>query len=121
MGVSIDTHTWTREGFRQALYDCLGGEPGPDLMSINEFIEKVTPHFGTWYGDTYVCIWNEYYEECNPATQLLSFIRRYYNVEDAWLNGYDYGVSGASAGEVLEELFPDEEFPDPDYENDEYY
>ena len=70
-------------------------------------LAKIMPEFGAVIGKRFVLIWNEYYDEYNPASEFLDFITRYYGAsedDDFWLEGGATVTGGANADEVASEL-----------------
>ena len=83
-------------------------------------LAKIMPEFGAVIGKRFVLIWNEYYDEYNPASEFLDFITRYYGVNEDdffWLGGGIDVPGGANADEVAYEVgidLPEGEDDEPD-------
>lgn len=93
-----------------------------DALPPAQFFAKVAPEFGLIIGDTFVTVWNEYYDEYNAASNFHGAVDHYYfpnHEKDAeesergywdgfWLDGGKSFGGGANASEILGSLFEDE-------------
>ena len=110
MGLTIDGGIYSRQHAIEEIDEKIG-DIG-DKLSPTDLLDKIIPRFG-WVvdDDRFVIIWNEYYEDYNPGTEFLSFISRYYGIEDLWID-HKWITGGACADDVAYELgidLPEEE------------
>jgi Fe-S oxidoreductase len=103
MGVSIDLHEYNFNELYNRITEITKGKV-PEGRSVNEFFTKVLPKFGIRYGDSFVVLWNEYYEEYNSGSELMQAASLYFGIPDMWLGGYRYRDANMNAYEVLEDL-----------------
>lgn len=124
MGVSIHGEAYNVFDVISQIVEHVENNGGRRENSLppGEFFAKVAPSFGLIIGDTFVTVWNEYYDDYNPASELLSAVDDYYfpNHEELgkqsergywdrfWLDGGKSFGGGANALEVLGDLFEDE-------------
>lgn len=111
MGLSIDGGIYSRQNAINEINEKIGDIS--DKLPPADLLDEIIPRFG-WVADDdqFVIIWNEYYEGYNPGTEFLSFISRYYGIEDLWID-HDLIVGGACADDVAYELgieLPEEEY-----------
>ena len=106
MGVSINATAYSLKEIKRQLTDQFAHQevPSKDLT----IVDRIAPEFGWVHpdGDTFVVLWNEYYEEYNPEAEFIDFLERYLGLEDVWF-GVSMGdmiTGGASADEVAETL-----------------
>jgi hypothetical protein len=85
-------------------------------LDPRSLIHIIGPEFGLILGDKFITVQNEYYEDYNPDYEFTVAIREYYfphydrendNLELSF-EQYIYFGGGASADEVLDNIFPDE-------------
>lgn len=71
-----------------------------------ELLEKILLKFGHHIGEKYVILCNEFYEEYNPKWELMDLIKNIFKLKTRalWDTKKEYGISGACAYEVAEEL-----------------
>jgi len=110
MGVSINTHIYVYNQLVHDIRELVSEEPDrmPEGRSLDEFLQKVLPKFGNRFDGYFVTIWNEYYEDYNPASELMQAVGLYFNLSDVWLGNYKTGVGGANAYEILTDVIGDE-------------
>ena len=103
MSVSIDIHEYNYNHLYRIIAELVEGKV-PEGRSVKEFFERVLPQFGKRYGDYFIVLWNEVYEEYNAGVELMHAVDLYFGLEDTYLDGYAWGTSHANAFEVLEDL-----------------
>lgn len=108
MGVSIDVHEFDYDQLCNDYESWVNGNGGfPEGRSMQEFKDKVMPAFGNRYGDKFLMLWNEYYEDYNAGSEFLSACAKYIGRYDTpWFN-YTLGEWNANADEVLSEILGD--------------
>jgi hypothetical protein len=107
MGVSIDMHVFKVIDLIADIEKQLDKEKieiPEDKLGPEELLELIMPKFGMVIGDKFYILWNEYYEEYNSASEILTFIRRYYQLEDFWSSSYKFARVNNNADEVADEL-----------------
>lgn len=109
MGVSINLHVYDYFDLIAEISKEVEQSGGcPEGRSLNEFVERVLPHFGTRQADKFIVLWNEYYEDYNAGVELFRAVEMYFGLEDVFLSNYKIGESGANAGEILYDVFGDD-------------
>lgn len=106
MGVSIDLHIYDYFALIQQIDDIVQAHGGaPEGRTLHEFVDKVLPKFGHRAGTKYITLWNEYYSDSgyNSGQELFRAVEMYFDLDDIFLSGYDYGGS-ANADEVFYDL-----------------
>jgi hypothetical protein len=88
-----------------------------NALSAYDFLHKVAPEFGAIIDSHFVTVYNEYYEDYNPAYEFTKAVSTYYfpyvDIDEDFDKSFDlknsiYFSGGASADEVLDDLFEDE-------------
>ena len=75
------------------------------------FFFKTVRHFGVVHDGLFYVVWNEYYDEYNPASEWLGMVKTYYGYKwtpeskEFW-PPYSTYSDGANALEVLEQEYP---------------
>lgn len=132
MGVSINLHIYPVESLVREIDQFVMEEGGyrEGALPAREFLSKVGNEFGRLTTDEFLVVWNEYYEDYNPASNFLSAVDDYYfperrdhDKEDRvpedykdgqgyydtfWADTYTTCSEGANASEILEAVFPEE-------------
>jgi hypothetical protein len=103
MSVSIDIHEYNITKLYNQLVKITEGKL-PEGRSVEEFFIKILPLFGTRYGDAFIVLWNEYYEDYNAGIELMRVASLYFGIPDVWLGDYKYLHSNMNAYEALENL-----------------
>ena len=101
MGISIDVHMYNKP----ALLDALQKWGATDLDKAVRILEQ----FGTFAGDTYVLLNNEYYDGGNPYYGLLNVLDKAFGRDDVHTKVFltdlrTEGISWADEREIAEEL-----------------
>lgn len=112
MGVSIHGSAYDVASLLNEIEAWVGDLP-PGKIPVREFVRALLPHFGLVENGKFYTVWNEYYEEYNPAYEFGKAIAVYYRgVEDEYdefySSSYQMYSSGANAVEVLEEILGEE-------------
>lgn len=84
------------------------GEPAGKLAP-KELLDKVMPAFGVVHEGYFFTVWNEYYEEGNPAWEFTKLVALYYGLVDtcgdrSWSPEYESYSYGSNAYDVAESL-----------------
>lgn len=115
MGVSINLHVYDVPLLLADMdkYVADNGGLREGALPPRQFFDKIAEYFGPVVDGKFYVIWNEYYEEYNPASNFLSIVDRYYFPEDEddwdfWSSAYSTESEGVSAKEVLSDVFEDE-------------
>lgn len=131
MGISIDLHVYPRATLERDIEKFVVQEGGfrEGAVPPERFLSLVGNHFGELTADEFYVIWNEYYEDYNPASNFLQAVQQYYfpdrephavadeeykqrtgreYYDDFYPNNYQTYSGGANADEVLGEVFEDE-------------
>lgn len=104
MGVSIDLHIYDYDSLVDEIRKVVeSAKSVPEDRTVEDFVERVLPHFGVRLGDKFVTLWNEYYEDYNAGAELMHAVDLYFGTEHTFLGGYAYGKH-ANASEVLSDL-----------------
>jgi hypothetical protein len=110
MGVSISVHEFDYDSLCNQFSEWVSDHGGfPEGRSLAEFEDKILPAFGTRYGDKFLMLWNEYYEDYNAAIEFLIACSKYigHDEEDTPWFDYERVCPGANADEVLSEILGD--------------
>lgn len=132
MGVSINLRVYPLASLVDEIDKFVLEEGGyrEGALSPTEFLIKVGDEFGRLTSDEFMVVWNEYYENYNPASNFLTAVDDYYFPERRdreegegvpesykngqgyydtfWTNKYTTYSEGANAADVLEGVFEDE-------------
>lgn len=124
MGVSINLHVYNKDRLVSDIdrYVVKNGGYREGAHRPDSFLELVGPEFGVVTADKFMVVWNEYYEEYNPASNFLEAVDHYYfpNHEQLgeesengywdtfWSDAYSTESEGNQALDVLETVFPAE-------------
>lgn len=110
MGISIDLNIYDAKQLKQSFVNA--GATDEELLT------KIMAKFGTFLADKYLLVNNEYGGDYSPYYNLTGAIDKVFKIKDCYMRMYDQeresGICWANEAEVLEELFPDKEFEDPD-------
>lgn len=107
MGVNIDAHVHDIE----ILLEDIESQRTKGDLPARDFLEKVYKTYGSIYGDKFISLCNEYYDEYNPVYKFYTLVEKYFGIEDYYAKQYDVIRGGADDYELYEELGlnPDEE------------
>lgn len=110
MGISIDLYIYDANKLKQSFINA--GATDEALLT------KIMSGFGTFLADKYLIVNNEYGSEYSPYYNLTGAIGKVFKIKDCYMKMYDQerdsGICWANEGEVLGELFQDQEFDEPD-------
>lgn len=99
MGVSINAHVYD---VKELVQNIEHTKTKATDLTPGQFLEKVAPEYGAILGDKFVVIWNDYFDEYNPAVKFLNIVGRYFGIEDFWSSSYDR-IEGAVEDESIYE------------------
>lgn len=123
MGVSINLHVYDKDRLVTEIDEYVKKEGGyrEGAHRADSFLTLVADSFGLLTPTQFLVVWNEYYEDYNPASNFLNAVDKYYfperNEDNAldggwwesfWADSYSTCSGGANADEVLGDLFPEE-------------
>lgn len=117
MGVSIDAHVYDQAKLVDEINSFVNNHGGvrEGALLPDEWLEKVGNEYGLLIGGKFIVVWNEYYEEYNPASTFLNDVVKYYFPHNVRNEDYDYDFWAASYStidggveDVLGSLFPEE-------------
>lgn len=111
MGVSIHGTILDLQKLADTLRERLS-ETAADtkFLEPSQFLATVAPFFGHVEGNTFYTIWNEYYDDYNPASNFMEIIERYYGLEGRGFDIVtsaeivDYIGEGVNAEDIAEQL-----------------
>lgn len=129
MGVSINLHVYQVPPLVREIDKFVMEEGGyrEGALSPHKFLSAVGDEFGRLTTDEFLVVWNEYYDNYNPAYNFIKAVDDYYfperkeqdEVPESYKNGqgyydtfwggdYEIYSEGANADEILEAVFPEE-------------
>lgn len=113
MGCSINLHVYPVASLLKDIEEFVEESGGrrEGALPPREFFSKVADQFGEVADGKFYVVWNEYYEDYNPAINFLKIIQEYYfpnQDTDFWADDYETISEGANAHEILSDLFEDE-------------
>lgn len=123
MGVSIDLQVYTVSSLLDEIEKHVEESGGrrEGALPPREWFTKVAEHFGVVDCGKFYVVWNDYYEDYNPANNFLQCVDDYYfpgheemdNTGNGYWNGffpscYRTESEGANSLEVLGDVFPEE-------------
>lgn len=103
MGVSIDLHIYDYLDLVSDISRTAESQGIPEGRSVQEFVDIVLPKFGIRAGDKFIVLWNEYYDDYNSGSEMLSAVDMYFGTEGYWFDDYKIG-GNSNAHEVFESL-----------------
>lgn len=102
MGVSINIHVYDYDDLVYQIFK-LAKNGVPADRTPEFFVENILPKFGIRAGDQFFVLWNEYYEEYNSGSEMMTAAALYFGVEDVYFGNFSW-FDAANARDVLEEF-----------------
>lgn len=107
MGMSINLESYDLNRLIKEIEKVEERAGRPD-RTTEYFVVNILPEFGNvsytaQAEPVFITMWNEYYEDYNPASQMMRAVDLYFGVYDTYF-GFSVDTYGANAYEVLEAL-----------------